>query len=86
VTENAAGLVTDLNLSSGIHTFFTTGPTVVTPVTPTSSTPLAAAPAASSPGLAGNAGIQPQLNAEALAEWARPLSGGELATDLVAAP
>ncbi|ORB71230.1 PPE family protein [Mycobacterium scrofulaceum] len=85
VTENAAGLVTDLNLSSGSQTFFTTGPTVVTPVTPTSSTPLAAAPAASSPGLAGNAGIQPQLNAEALAEWARSMSGGELATDLAAA-
>ncbi len=39
----------------------------------------AAAPLSSSPGLAGTAGIQPQLNAEGLAEWARAISGAEVA-------
>jgi PPE-repeat protein len=33
----------------------------------------------SSPGLAGTAGIQPQLNADGLADWARSLSAGEAA-------
>jgi PPE-repeat protein len=42
----------------------------------------AATPLSSSPGLAGTAGIQPQLNAEGLAEWARGISGAELAADL----
>ncbi|HEY0227167.1 MAG TPA: hypothetical protein VGC05_12425, partial [Mycobacterium sp.] len=31
-----------------------------------------------SPGLAGTAGIQPQLNVEGLAEWAQGLSGADL--------
>jgi PPE-repeat protein len=35
--------------------------------------------AASSPGLAGTAGIQPQLNAEGLADWARRLTEDEAA-------
>jgi PPE-repeat protein len=40
------------------------------------------APLSSSPGLAGTAGIQPQLNAEGLVEWARAISGADLAADL----
>jgi PPE-repeat protein len=42
----------------------------------------ATSPLSSSPGLAGTAGIQPQLNAEGLAEWARAISGADLAADL----
>jgi PPE-repeat protein len=46
---------------------------------------LAAAPLAASPGLAGTAGIQPQLDAPALLEWARGLSGADVvAADLAA--
>jgi PPE-repeat protein len=52
---------------------------------PTSALPgalAATAPLSSSPGLAGTAGIQPQLNAEGLAEWARGISGADLAADV----
>jgi PPE-repeat protein len=42
----------------------------------------ATSPLSSSPGLAGTAGIQPQLNAEGLAEWARAISVADLAADL----
>ncbi|GKU37614.1 hypothetical protein NJB14191_49600 [Mycobacterium montefiorense] len=38
--------------------------------------------AASSPGLAGTAGIQPQLNTEGLADWARRLTEDQLAAGL----
>jgi hypothetical protein len=82
VTLNAAGAVTAINTGAVI-----TGPAVV-PVVPSASSGLAAAPAAaalgSSPGLAGTAGIQPQLSVEGLAEWARTVSGVDLAADLAA--
>jgi PPE-repeat protein len=82
VTLNAAGAVTAINTGAVI-----TGP-AVTPVVPSASSGLAAAPAAaalgSSPGLAGTAGIQPQLSVEGLAEWARTVSGVDLAADLAA--
>jgi PPE-repeat protein len=39
---------------------------------------------AGSPGLAGTAGIQPQLNADLLADWARGLTGVDLAADAAA--
>lgn len=58
------------------------------PVAPLSSGGLGAAPAAgmlsSSPGLAGTIGIQPQLDVAGLAEWARALSGGDLAAEAIA--
>jgi PPE-repeat protein len=38
----------------------------------------------SSPGLAGTAGIQPQLSVEGLTEWAQTLSGADLAADVAA--
>jgi hypothetical protein len=85
VTLNAAGAVTAINTGAVI-----TGPAVVpvVPVVPSASSGLAAAPAAaalgSSPGLAGTAGIQPQLSVEGLAEWARTVSGVDLAADLAA--
>lgn len=37
------------------------------------------------PGLAGTAGIQPQLNAEGLADWARSLSGVDVAAETAGA-
>jgi PPE-repeat protein len=55
----------------------------VAPVTSASAAPVLAA-LSSSPGLAGTAGIQPQLSVEGLAEWARAVSGVDLAADLVA--
>ncbi|CQD22104.1 PPE family protein [Mycobacterium lentiflavum] len=42
----------------------------------------AAAPVAASPGLAGTAGIQPQLSLEGLAQWAQGISGADLAAGL----
>lgn len=63
--------------------------TSVTPVVPVvSSSPGAlgaAAPAVEAPGLAGTAGIQPQLNVELLGQWAGGLSGADLAADLAGA-
>ncbi len=54
--------------------------TPVTPVVPGTSGGLAAAAGAgSSPGLAGTAGIQPQLNVDGLAEWARTVCGADVA-------
>jgi PPE-repeat protein len=41
--------------------------------------------AASSPGLAGTAGIQPQLNAEGLADWGRRVAAGLLPEEVAAA-
>jgi PPE-repeat protein len=41
--------------------------------------------AASSPGLAGTAGIQPQLNAEGLADWGRRVAAGLLPEEAAAA-
>ncbi|MCV7409252.1 hypothetical protein AWC05_25670 [Mycobacterium florentinum] len=47
--------------------------------TPSAGVPAAVAALGGSPGLAGTAGIQPQLNAEGLGQWARALSGADLA-------
>jgi hypothetical protein len=59
--------------------------TPVTPVVPGTSGGLAAtAGVSSTPGLAGTAGIQPQLNVDGLSEWARTVSGADLAADLAA--
>jgi PPE-repeat protein len=59
--------------------------TPVTPVVPGTSGGLAAtAGVCSTPGLAGTAGIQPQLNVDGLSEWARTVSGADLAADLAA--
>jgi PPE-repeat protein len=49
----------------------------VTPAAPSSA--VGAAPLAASPGLAGTAGIQPQLNAEGLTRWAQGLAGVDAA-------
>jgi PPE-repeat protein len=60
----------------------------VVPLAPSSSGLVGAAPVAaisSAPGLAGTAAIQPQLNVEALTEWAQGISGAEAAADLTAA-
>jgi PPE-repeat protein len=72
MTTNGAlsGLVTAVNSGAVI-----TGP-AVTPIAPTSSSgALAAIPAASAPGLAGTAGIQPQLDVDGLLSWAADLAG-----------
>ncbi|MEZ0353918.1 PPE family protein [Mycobacterium sp. pR1184] len=74
VTLDASGLVTAVNTGTIV-----TGPAVLTPVvTPAASGTsgaVAAAPLAS-PGLAGTAGIQPQLNVEGLIQWAEGLAAG----------
>jgi PPE-repeat protein len=85
VTLNATGAVTVINTGAVI-----TGPAVA-PVAPSSSSGLAAAaPAASalssSPGLAGTAGIQPQLSVDGLLELAHTVSGADLAADLAGVP
>jgi PPE-repeat protein len=86
VTLNAAGAVTAINTGAVI-----TGPAVtpVVPVVPSASSGLAAAPAASalssSPGLAGTAGIQPQLDVDGLLELARTVSGADLVADVTVA-
>jgi PPE-repeat protein len=54
----------------------------IAPVTTSAAPGLAAL--SSSPGLAGTAGIQPQLNADGLAEWAQTVSGVDFAADLAA--
>jgi PPE-repeat protein len=80
VTE-VGGAVTVVNSGAII-----TGPAVV-PVAPSASASasgLAAVPAVG--GLAGTSGIQPQLNAPLLAEWAQTVSGVDLAADLAGAP
>lgn len=74
VTEDASGLVTAVNSGAII-----TGP-VVTPITPTAPGALAATtPLAAAPGLAGTAGIQSQLDAEALTRFVQGLSGVDAA-------
>ncbi|BBY22269.1 hypothetical protein MSTO_24740 [Mycobacterium stomatepiae] len=47
--------------------------------TPSAGMPAAVAALGGSPGLAGTAGIQPQLGAEGLGQWARALAGSDLA-------
>jgi PPE-repeat protein len=47
--------------------------------TPSAGMPAAVAALGASPGLAGTAGIQPQLDAEGLGQWARALTGTDLA-------
>lgn len=60
--------------------------TPVTPVVPGTSGGLAAAAGAvSSPGLAGTAGIQPQLNVDGLAEWVRTVCGADVVADVAVA-
>jgi hypothetical protein len=82
VTVNASGAVVVVNSGAII-----TGP-ALTPIAPSGLA--AAAPAASalgsSPGLAGTAGIQPQLNVDGLLAWAQTLSGADVAADLAVAP
>jgi PPE-repeat protein len=71
VTAGSAGAEITIDASTGLVTAINSGtvvagPTLV-PVVPSSSGALAAAPAAAPlPGLAGTAGIQPQLNVDAL--------------------
>ncbi|MEZ0349789.1 PPE family protein [Mycobacterium sp. pR1184] len=82
VTLNAAGLVTAINSGAVI-----TGPVTVTPVAPVasgSSGAVAAAPVAAAPGLAGTAGIQPQVDVGALMQWGPGISG-DLAAGLAEA-
>ncbi len=59
--------------------------TPVTPIVPGTSGGLAAAAASSPPGLAGTAGIQPQLDVDGLLEWARTVSGAGVPADVAAA-
>nr|BBX76267.1 PPE family protein [Mycobacterium florentinum] len=79
VTAGSSGVEVTINASTGLVTAINaggviTGPVTATPyflpaVAPSSSSALAAAPAAvatSAPGLAGTAGIQPQLDVDAL--------------------
>jgi hypothetical protein len=79
VTAGSAGVEATINTSTGLVTAINAGTVITSPVTatpyflpavaPSSSSALAAAPAAmatSAPGLAGTAGIQPQLNVDAL--------------------
>jgi PPE-repeat protein len=73
------------NFSSGIITITPLAPTPVAPVAAAVSSPVGAAPLAASPGLAGTSGIQPQLNAELLADWAGNLGNADLAAGLASA-
>lgn len=58
----------------------------ITPVVPGTSGGLAAAAGAvSSPGLAGTAGIQPQLNVDGLAEWVQTVCGADVTADVAVA-
>ncbi|OBB67175.1 PPE family protein [Mycobacterium sp. 852014-50255_SCH5639931] len=52
----------------------------VTPIPSSSSALGAAVGGLASPGLAGTAGIQPQLDVDGLLEWAQTISGADLAT------
>ncbi|GAA4291041.1 PPE family protein [Mycobacterium paraffinicum] len=52
----------------------------VTPIPSSSSALGAAVGGLASPGLAGTAGIQPQLDVDGLSEWARTISAADLAT------
>ncbi|MEE6136502.1 PPE family protein [Mycobacterium sp. 050128] len=57
-----------------------------TPIAAASSSGVGAAPAAAAtPGLAGTAGIQPQLNPAGIAQWARGIVGADLAAGLAEA-
>jgi hypothetical protein len=80
----AASTGVDVTVNSGA---IITGP-ALTPIAPIGLA--AAAPAASalgsSPGLAGTAGIQPQLNVDGLLAWAQTVSGADVAADLAVAP
>jgi PPE-repeat protein len=63
-----------LTVLGTVHVTPGLAPAPVVPVAPGLSGAVTAAPLAASPGLAGTAGIQPQLNAELLADWARNLT------------
>ncbi|OBI22606.1 MULTISPECIES: PPE family protein [unclassified Mycobacterium] len=68
------------------NVFGTVSVTTVTPIPSSSSA--SGAPVAvglASPGLAGTAGIQPQLNVDELLEWAQTVSGADLTGNLVGA-
>ncbi len=68
------------------NAFGTVTVATVTPI-PSSSSALGASALGglATPGLAGTAGIQPQLDVDGLLEWARTVSGGDLAADLAGA-
>jgi PPE-repeat protein len=77
------------NPATGVLSVVAQGSVSVAPAAPvapvvsgSSSGVAAAAPLAGSPGLAGTAGIQPQLDADRLMEWARTVSGADLAAGL----
>ncbi|MEE6139022.1 PPE family protein [Mycobacterium sp. 050128] len=79
----AVGAGTNVTLASGSVIAVNTGTVItgpaVAPVAPTSSGAAGALPVlaglSSTPGLAGTAGIQPQLNVDGLLEWAQIASG-----------
>jgi PPE-repeat protein len=82
VTLNAAGSVVAVNTGTVI-----TGPAAIAPIAPiapsaSSGLVPAAGVLSSSPGLAGTAGIQPQLNVDGLLGWAQTVSGVDIAADL----
>ena len=58
----------------------------MTPVPPTPALPPGSFSSLLSGGLTGNSGIEPQLNADGLAELARTVSGADLAADVAGAP
>ncbi|GBG40571.1 PPE family protein [Mycobacterium montefiorense] len=76
------------NPATGVLTVLAHGSVSVAPAAPVpavvsgSSSGVAAAPMAASPGLVGTSAIQPQFNAEGLADWARRLSDADLAAGL----
>jgi PPE-repeat protein len=86
----ATGGVTTISNGTVTGSFTIHGSVIITSnVAPGASGALGAAPAAgtvaSAPGLAGTAGIQPQLDVDGLLEFARGLSGADLAADLAGA-
>jgi PPE-repeat protein len=92
VVVSGANVLTTTGTLSGVATEVTQGAIIaVPPVVPSASAgglgaASMAGAASSSPGLVGTVGIQPQLDAEGLVEWARAVPGAELAADLAGAP
>jgi PPE-repeat protein len=82
VTATTANLTAiNAQIAAGNLSIVSTGSPVVPVVPAAAATPGAIPPGLSAPGLAGTAGIQPQLGVDGLMDLARSVSGVDLAAD-----